>query len=346
MSTGVHGALSSLAVGAVLPVVLALGVAGPVQAGEGRWTLELEPVSTQVYGHDQHVLTIHTIDLDSTPRVEAKEAVRLDTDDAFAYRGELRYTRGQWGLGLDFFWFVTTQNAAPRTARADGASGPIDQVVFEVADRAFTSSNPGQVLFYRLLEDTDLEFWTVDLYAIKTLAETPKSAIRVQVGLKVGDFDNDYRAVVGIEGAGGLRMDASSNYDRMMGPLVALAGSFQRGRSTFEGYVGQSVLLGTAEKLVGMSREFTGPFSETPAFFSTETIRQEQVDVAIPLTELRIKWTVRLTELFSLVVGTQAAAWWDVSVPPGVVPGADGDEAFHENTIVSFGLLGGVKLTL
>ena len=333
--------------GLSLAVLLASapGAGRSAHAEEGTWTVEVAPMYTQVYGHDQHVLTLHEIDVDSTPRLDRKTAVSLDTDDAFAYRGEFQYTRGQWGLGLDFFWFVTTQNAAPRTAAADGASGPIDQVVFEVADRGFTSSNPGEILFFNLLEDTDLEFWTVDLYAIKTLAETPKSALRLRVGLKIGDFDNDYHAVVGVENVAGLRLDASSNYDRLMGPLVGLAGSFHRGRHSLEGYLGQSVLFGTAEKLTVTSREFTGPFSETPAFFAAETLRQEQVDVAIPITELRIKWSFRLSDLISLVAGSQASAWFDVSVPPGVVPGEGGDEAFHENTLVSIGLFSGARLT-
>ena len=53
----------------------------------------------------------------------------------------------------------------------------------------------------------------------------------------------------------------------------------------------------------------------------------------------------RLTRLLSLVAGAQASVWWDVSVPPGVVPGDDGDEAFHENTLVSLGLSSGLKVT-
>jgi len=69
------------------------------------------------------------------------------------------------------------------------------------------------------------------------------------------------------------------------------------------------------------------------------------VDVAIPITELRIKWSFRLSDLISLVAGSQASAWFDVSVPPGVVPGEGGDEAFHENTLVSIGLFSGARLT-
>ncbi len=331
------------AAAAVLALLLAPGTAGPAQAEEeGGWSVELGAVYVEAYGHDQHVLTIHELDLDASPPVDDKTAVSLDTDDTFAYRGEFQYARKTWGLGVDFFWFVTTQNVAPRRAAAGGPAGPIDQVVFEVADRRFTSSRPGEVLFYDLLEDTDLEAWTLDLYGTRVLAEGPESAIRLQLGLRLGDFDNDYRAVVGVEGVGGVRLDASSNYDRMMGPLAGLYGEFHRGRNALEGYFGQSLLLGKVEKLTSMSREFTGPFSESPAFVASERFRTDQ-DVAIPITELRLDWRYRITEHLAAGLGAHASAWWDVPVPPGVVPAAGGDQALHENTVVFFGVLAAVK---
>lgn len=326
---------------AALAIILALGTGSPVQAEKGQWTVELGPMFTEAYGHDQHVLTIHEIDRSTTPQLDRKTAVRLDTDDSFAYRGELQYTRERWGVGVDFFWFVTTQGVASRTAAAGGA---LDEVVFEVADRRFVSADPRQVLFYDLLADTDLEAWTVDLYGLRTLANGPASAIRLQLGLKLGDFDNDYHAAVGVQGVGGSRLDASSNYDRLMGPLVGLSGDYRRGRHTVVGAIGQSVLIGKVEKLTSTTGDFTGPFSDTPSFFAGETFRAEQ-DVAIPITESRIKWTYRLTKRISLGAGADAAAWWDVPVPPGVVPIADGDEALHKSTIVFLGLLGTVKVT-
>ncbi len=326
-----------------LALAVALG-AGATQAAPGEWSVEAQPMYMQVEGNDQHVLTIHRIDADARPQRDDKTAVALDTDNELAYRVEFQYRRPEWSWGFDFFWFATSQKVADLTAAAPGSPG--DRVSFEVADRTFTSNNPGQVLFYNVLEDTDIAYWTVDLYALKTLAERPQSALQLQLGLRTGDFDNDYRAVVGIQNVGGLRMDASSNYDRMMGPLVGLSGKIDRGRNSIAGYIGQSVLVGTAEQLSGSSREFTGPFSETPTFTSHETIRRDDVDVAIPITEFRVKWSYRFAEHISVGAGVHTSAWWDVSVPPGVVPGVDGDEAFRENTIVSVGLFGAVKYTL
>jgi hypothetical protein len=328
-----------------LAIVLVVGISTPSFAQEGKWSFEFGAMSMDAYGHDQHVLTIHEIDLDATPRTDRKTAINLDTDAEIAYRTEFQYTRGKWGLGADFFLLLTSQSGENLTAAAGPSSGTLDEVIFEVADRSFTSSDPSQVLFYGVLEDTDLEAWTLDLYGIRTLSEVGENTLDLMLGVRFGDFDNDYRAVVGIEGVGGSRLDASSNYGRMTGPIVGLAGNIRHGRASLQGSIGQSVLFGSAE-LSTMSREFTGTFSgETSSFFAQESFEKKQQDVAIPITEVRIKLGYKLTEFLSLGAGVHSSTWWDVPVPPGVTPIADGDEAFHENTIVFFGVLGSVKLT-
>jgi len=332
---------------ALATVVLATLVwGGTARAEDGEWTVQLEALVMDAYGHDQHVLTVHEIDLDATPQVDNKTAVNLETDNGLAYRGELQRTRNQWGWGVDFFWFTTSQDSPDRTA---AAGGPLDEVIFEVADRSFTSSDPTEVLFFGVLEDTDLAVWTLDFYGIRTLAEKPESGIDLQFGIRFADFDNDYRGVVGIEDVGGVRLDASSNYERMMGPVVGLAAYAHRGRNELEAYLGQSLLLGNVE-LTNRSRQFTGPFVEMPdepemlPVFARETFRKEQ-DVGIPVTEFRFKWMFRATDRLSLGLGANTSAWWDVPVPPGVIPIEDGDEVLHENTIVFFGLAAAVKLT-
>jgi hypothetical protein len=321
-----------------------LGSSAPADAADGKWSFKIEPMYVDAYGHDQQVLTIHEIDL-AAPRQENKTALSLDTDADLAYRAEIQYRKDRWGLGADYFLFLTAQSGEDRAA---SPSSPIDEVAFEVAGRRrFTSSSPNDVLFYSVLEDTDLEVWTADLYGIRTLSETSGGSLDLQVGVRVGDFDNDYHAVVGVEGVGGLLLDSSSNYGLMFGPLVALSGNIRHGRSHIEGYIGQSVLLGNAE-LSSMSREFTGTFTEetTPTIVSAEAFRKSpDPDVAIPITEFRVKFTYELTRRISLGVGAHTSTWWDVPVPPGITPAEGGDQALHEDTVIFFGLLGGLKVT-
>lgn len=321
-----------------IPIFLALSFAAAAHAQEGTWRVRLGVMPMDAFGHDQHVLTVHEIERGAG--VNIKTAVTLDTEEEVAYHADFNYSRGQWTWGASFFLFTTSQVAPEQTAAAGGS---IDEVVFEIADRQHTSSGPGEVLFFRILEDTDLAAWTFDLYGMRTLAESNGNALRLQLGVRSADFDNDYRAVVGIEGVGGTRLDASSNYPRMTGPLIGLSGNFQRGRNSIEGHIAQSVIFGSAD-LSTMAREFTGPPSESLAVVSQRTFRKVQ-DVAIPMTDLRIQWNYRVSRLFSFGIGARASTWWDVPVPPGIIPGVGGDQVLHENTIVFFGLSGGIELT-
>ncbi len=302
-------------------------------------TVRFEPMHVDPRGHDQHVLTIHETDL--LAQTTSKRAVTLDTEAGTGYRGVVQYASGAWAAGVDFFWFTTSQSTGDPTAAGSGAN---DQVAFEVADRRFTSSDPADVLFHRILEDTELAVWTLDLYGIRVLSQTSSGRLALSAGVRFADFDNDYRAVAGVEGVEGVRFDASSNYGRMTGPAVGVWGDWRPGRVALAGYLGQSVVLGDAE-VTNVSRDFTGAPVAPLDVVSRERF-DGALDVAIPITEARIRASYRLLDRVSVGAGVQASAWWDVPVPPGVLPIENGDGSLLENTLVFFGVGGGVEITL
>ena len=300
------------------------------------WTVRLEPTWLTPRGHDQHVLTIHEIT--TSPAADNKTAVTLDTRSGFSYRAGLDYTSGQWTWGVTWFWFDNKQEVAPQTRSAAGG-GSITQ--FEIADQRFTSTSPGQVLFYRVLDDTELALWTIDVHAVRTLMHSNSNHLGLQLGIRFGDFDNDYRTVAGVENVNGTRLDASSNYGRMTGPLVGLLGGARAGSVVFDGYLGQSVMLGDAAVEV-MSRRFTGS-SENPAYIEQELF-STPLDVAIPVTEVRMRGTIELFRGLAIGAGVTASMWWDVAVPPGIVPVPGGDQSLHENTLIFLGGMGVVEI--
>ena len=129
------------------------------------------------------------------------------------------------GIGVDFLWFKTSQSAPVATTSADGPAGPITEVIYEIPDRQYSSTSPNEVLFYNVLEDTALATWTWDTYAIRNLSQKPNRRIDLQFGLRISDFDNDYRAVAGIQEKAGTRMDSSSNYPALPGRSSVLPAS-------------------------------------------------------------------------------------------------------------------------
>ncbi len=311
---------------------------GAIAAENGEWTLLLEPMYMDAFGNDRQVLSVRQIDLDATPTTDTGTPVALDTEGTLTNRFTVQYSRASWEgwtAGLDVIFFGTAQGRPARTAAADGPSGPIDQVVFEVADRSFTSNDPDETLAFSVLTDTDLAAWTADIYGIKTLAETPERQLRLLLGLRNADFDNDYHGIAGIEAVNGSLIDASSNYDRMLGPLVGLIGEIQLGSNTLTGYIVQSVVFGSANLSRTIS-DFVGPASEAPTIVAQESFRRKQ-DVSIPITEFRITWLHPISRRFSLGVTANASVWSDVPVPPAIVPDVAGG-GFDKNTIVFFGI--------
>jgi hypothetical protein len=329
-----------IAVRAVLLIAVVLGIGGSTLAGDGKWKVQLEPMVVSVYGHDQHVLNVHEIDF-GPPAVDDTTAVTLDVESSFAMRAGVQRSFNQWGWGIDYFTIITSQKANSLTAAVEGPLGTIDEVIFQAAGRSHTSTDPSEVLFYDVLTDTDLAIWTVDLYGTRVLADKANSGIQLQFGVRLADFDNDYFAVFGEEDVDGTFVGASSNYSRLTGPLVGLTGEIRRGKNSIQGYIGQSLVIGSAT-VFNSYDDFTGSV-DSPTIVAQETFRKD-LDVGIPITEFRLKWTYTVTKNVALGLGANTSVWWDVAVPPGVIP-TGGTTDFHENTVVLFGLVGAVDLT-
>lgn len=330
------------AIALVLAALVPAAPATPAWADGGTWTLSVEATHVSVYGLDPHVLNVRETAAAGAPA--RTSAVSLESDGDYAPRVGARYSRGRWGLGVDFIYFVSKQSVPNRTASSDDGR----RVVFEGAGRTFVSNGPGETLFYGVLEDTELSMWTADLFLTRLMTNREDSALQLLVGLRNADFDNDYRAVTGVEGVGGRRSDASSNYGRMMGPLVGLAGEVRWGRNTLGALLGQSLVFGEAE-LSHRVRDFDGPLdqafdveAEVAGTFAEDRFRATR-DVAIPISELRLDWSYRLSRRFSLGAGVSGSVWWDVPVPPGTAP-SGGIDSLRETTVVFLGL--GAALTV
>jgi hypothetical protein len=326
--------------------VLAAPVASAHGAENADWTLQLEPTYMEAFGHDQQVLTIRALDLNATPAADVGTPVGLDTESRVTNRFRLDYRRTTWAawtVGLDLIFFGASQG---RPARAGAPSAPIDRTIFEVADRTFVSNGPNEPLYFRVLGDTDLEVWTMDVYGMRTLAESPERKVRLVLGARNADFDNDYHAFAGVGAVGGSLVEASSNYDRMLGPLVGIVGEMQVGKNTLLGSLSQSVVFGSAD--VGRTiNDFAGPPPEEAIQVIPQSFEayERTQDVTIPITDLRMTWLHPVGERLSLGVTANASIWSDVPVPPDIFPGPAAGGGFNKNTIVFFGVGAAIRLT-
>jgi len=312
-----------------LGVVLLL--ASPA-APAADWALRFDAPWVDVGGHDQHALTIRNRDTSGTPAFETGAAIDVVWPSALNYGFAVKRLEHGSGWGFDFFYYGVTADGLRRTA----AGSATNEVTFAASDQSYSSTDPATVLYYDLREDNRLEAWTADVYYQRTLV----AGLELQFGLRFADFDNDHLSVLGIEGVEGTFLETSSNYPRMMGPLVGITGALGEGKSRIEAYLGQSLVAGRASLKYG-SEHFTG----TPAAPTVDDSRffSDFVDVVIPISELRLRYTYRLTDQLSLGTGLAGQAWWDVQVPPGVIPDPNASQALQENTVVFYSVLASVE---
>jgi hypothetical protein len=307
-------------------------------ADDDRWSLDAEGAQLSVSGLDRDVL----LDVAGPAAAGGGARTSLDTEDGFGWRAELRRAGDRWTWGADFLLLVTDQDAP----RVIGAAAPGGTRTFVVGGGEVASNGPGEPLYFERLEDTTVEFWSADVTASRAFWTGDGSELRFVLGVRAADFDNDYRAVVGIEEAGGLRLDAASNYDRMHGPVVGLEGSLERGRHRFAFHFGQAVVWGDVE-LSSRVREFVGPPSRdvdaVPGVVA-ETRFERTESVTIPMTELRLKWRYRLTDHLAAGLGAVYQRWWDLAVPPGVDAGVE-LSTLAELTMEVFGATAGVTFS-
>ena len=304
------------------------------------WTLRLEPTWVDPYGNDRHVLTIHESNTGTTPTTERMTAIDLELERTLQMALGLRRMGGSSGWGMDIWWYGATVQGIG----LNGAGDATTPLTYEADTQTYTSNAPATVLYYILREDNRLEVWTADFFYIRTLGSSADASVEIQAGVRFGDFDNDYRSALGIQGVEGTFLDASSNYPRMMGPLVGLNVRFRHDRSRIEAYIGQSLIVGRAE-LQSQNRHFNGPFSEVPEpTFDAETHFHDWLQVAVPITELRLRYTFELTDRWAVGAGASTSAWLDVSVPPtSVPPQGNAGAALQENTVVFYNILAHVE---
>jgi hypothetical protein len=305
--------------GLLLATCLGLGLNGSAAADDGPWRLRLALDYVDVGGHDPQVLVVD----DGGSRSHS-----LETESGLGYGLGLRHEGGEkWNWGGSFRWFTGAQELRVPNAAAGAGAGP---VTFRMTEREFASNGPAEVLFFERLGDTDMNAWTFDLYALRRLSRSPNGGVWLLLGVRNADFDNDTHFVVGLEGVEGTRLDASSNYTRMIGPLVGLVLDHERGRSAFELTLALSVVGGDVE-LEATLFDFAGAFMDPEAMYTPQETFNDTKSVTIPIAGLGARWTYAMSDWIALGLGLDVSYWSDVSVPPGVRPGGRLDTLYESS---------------
>ena len=308
------------------------------------------------------------------------EPITLNMKDKLTLRSEITYKKNQWGLGLSGWWFNTDASAGGRVTTpkwTEGTDGINYWGTYSKNGVRMWDSSIEPV--YNELEDSysspvdfwagnDLGVWTVDLFGIRTLAEKKDSHIDMTFGLKLGSLDNDrnegqsQRAFMYDAFGPGYHYDnhitleskSKADYGLMIGPAIGLQGKAKYKSLGLEGLINQSLLLGKIKQsgtwtdiddMWVVTGPAGGPFTQVAqyAYLEGKFPFSEEKTVALPVTEVKLKFLIDVAKNVSVGIGGFASMWWDAPLAPKwSVPGdwtmVEGTGwKLQKNTLVFYG---------
>lgn len=281
------------------------------------------------------------------------EPINLDMKDKFTLRGEITYRKNQWDLGLSGWWFNTDASVEGRvTTPASTWDYDWPYLWGTYYENGVRMWDHTIWPLYNELEDSyisPVDYWakngldvlTVDLFGRRTLAEKKDSHIDLTFGGKLGSLNNDreegqrQRAFVYHYFGCGYHFDnrvtlestSKADYGLMLGPVMGFQGKAKYKSFGIETMANQSLLIGRVEQsgtwtdiddIWVVCGPIGGPFTPVAQYEYLEgrfPFSKEET-VAIPVTEVKLKFLVDVVENVSIGVGGFASIWWNAPLAP------------------------------
>ena len=295
--------------------LVALASLGSAQAQERSWRLELDGVFTQVRGHDQELGSLNVEDAGGIPVLESEASVFSELDSDMLVHAGLERRLGRWGWALNGWWYDGADGSVDRVVSSDSANAVVVTVTTEALLPEVTAPDvaSGQL---KLRGTNHFEARSLDAEARRELAGGDRGAFLLSAGLRLTGYRDERVESLGIRD-NGSRRHAHVGVLRsslLLGPVFGFHGDVRVGRHRFAGGLTQAIVFGAVDRDARYEEVAGGQLQRTTDF-------SDGRDVAIPLTELRLKWSFDLTSRWSFGAGFFGSIWWNAPVAPiGATP--------------------------
>jgi hypothetical protein len=148
------------------------------------------------------------------------------------------------------------------------------------------------------------------------LGEFQNGRINITLGAKFGSINNKtseaYNQGPATDSYGNYSSQSgsatnSANANFLVGPSIGVQGIGKYGNHRLEGFLSQSVLIGNIYRNTTIARDYNSYYSSD--VYNTNLSDSETM--AIPVTEMKIKYLYDVTENLSLGLGFFGSAWID-----------------------------------
>ena len=306
-------------------------LAGVGNAQEG-WNLQLEPMYMEVGGANTHQanLTTSTYNIGETYFITTSSVTRstnFNLGGNGTFRGQLEYMPEDWGAGISGWWFDTSGSLSQNYPSPPTSGFNSIEYRSNALSQSIQGSTSGSVL--KTSANSTLGVWNLDAYGMTALGKFDSSRINMTFGVKFGGLTNNSAETYNATPATNVSSystyttssagigTTSANANFLVGPAIGFQGMGKSGNHRLEGFLNQSVLIGNVSRKNSSLEQISYQFSlKTPYYsynsqysfpYSTQFSNSETV--AIPVTEMKIKYLYDVTENLSLGLGMFASVW-------------------------------------
>jgi hypothetical protein len=296
----------------------------PVRADETereKWRLHLELMVTNVRGADQQVGSTVMRDESGPIPLETSSVIQSELDTDFSARLTWEWTPGRWGLSVTGWVYDGADGDDRRNVSSDSANGIETLLRTEALLPEFVVSDTG----VDLLATNHFELASVEISGSRDLAVGERSRFFATAGLRLA-YLKDNRVDV-LTGPTTALHRGTSEADILAGPIIGFHGRAQWRKHRVEGYLTQSVVFGNVNEDAEYNLGGASP---------VRSLWSDSREIALPITDIDIRWSYDLWRRVSLGVGYFASIWWDAPLAP-IGNTAVGPARTNESTFVVSG---------
>lgn len=306
-------------------------------------TVSLDPMMMGVFGDDVHVGDLYTYDYGTGYYYDREnDPIISSPSSKFTWRGEVEYTKGDWGVGINYWGLNTTGDKSGTVT--DPVSTDNIYIGARMNDAGWTASTNASTVDWST--SNKVKVWTSDIYGIKKIMESNDNTFNLTFGLKLASLENvrkdhlQYNAISGgdsISYTYTYAWDKQSKSNLLIGPMMGVQGHFHWQKQRVVGTVSQSFVYGG----VDYSNVTTELYSSGTYDYRYAT--SHKVNEVIPVTEIKLKWMYDITPNVALGLGAYGSMWVNAPMAPEASSNYYYGNSESKKTVIFAGALGSLE---
>lgn len=275
-------------------------------------TVSLDPMMMGVFGNDVHAGDVYTYDYSGGTGYYYQydgDPIISKPDSKFAWRGEVEYTKGDWGVGVNYWGLNSTGDNSGSVT--DPNPSDSSYVGIRIGDAGWSTDSAANRIDWGT--SNKIRVWSSDIYGIKKIMDSNDNTFNLTFGLKLAKLENQRKDFMQYNSSSydstvatyTYNWDNSSKSNLLIGPMMGVQGHFHWQKQRVVGTVSQSFIYGGVDYASATTEAYS--YNTYDYRYATS----HKVNEVIPVTDIKLKWMYDITPKVAVGLGAYGSMWFN-----------------------------------